>query len=637
MVIMNVVSVENIRKSYGEKILFDNVSFYIDDTDKIGLIGINGTGKSTLLKLLVGYDAPDSGTIKIPKDVFIEYLPQNPEFDYEATVLEQVFKGNSPAIKAIREYELILDEMAQRPKDSTLQNKLIKASAEVNALDAWELESQVKTILTKLGVRDFTAKIGTLSGGQKKRVALAGALITPCDLLVLDEPTNHMDNETIDWLESYLDSRKKALLIITHDRYFLDRVVNKTIELDCGSLYTYQGNYSYFVEKKIERKQLESTLEKRRQNLYKKELEWIRTGAKARTTKQKARIQRFEELKDTKYTTDDTKLDISVGHARLGKKIIEINNISKSFNKTYLIKDFSYILLKNDRIGIIGNNGIGKSTLLNILAGKFSPDRGAIDIGVTVKIGYFSQESEDMDQNLRAIEYIKNTAEFITTADGTKISASQMMERFLFPPDLQWAYISKLSGGEKRRLYLLQVLMGTPNVLLLDEPTNDLDIDTLKVLEEYLDEFNGAVISVSHDRYFLDRTCDRIFSFEGQGIILEHTGNYSDFMEYKKLTQKAEAKENAEKKQQQTKKVRERQPKPKFSYKEKLEYENIGTEIVTLENDLSHLEEEIAKNISNYVKLQELMIKKDELEEKLLYKLERQEYFEDLEERITNS
>lgn len=634
---MNVVSVENIRKSYGEKILFDNVSFYIDDTDKIGLIGINGTGKSTLLKLLVGYDAPDSGTIKIPKDVFIEYLPQNPEFDYEATVLEQVFKGNSPAIKAIREYELILDEMAQRPKDSTLQNKLIKASAEVNALDAWELESQVKTILTKLGVRDFTAKIGTLSGGQKKRVALAGALITPCDLLVLDEPTNHMDNETIDWLESYLDSRKKALLIITHDRYFLDRVVNKTIELDCGSLYTYQGNYSYFVEKKIERKQLESTLEKRRQNLYKKELEWIRTGAKARTTKQKARIQRFEELKDTKYTTDDTKLDISVGHARLGKKIIEINNISKSFNKTYLIKDFSYILLKNDRIGIIGNNGIGKSTLLNILAGKFSPDRGAIDIGVTVKIGYFSQESEDMDQNLRAIEYIKNTAEFITTADGTKISASQMMERFLFPPDLQWAYISKLSGGEKRRLYLLQVLMGTPNVLLLDEPTNDLDIDTLKVLEEYLDEFNGAVISVSHDRYFLDRTCDRIFSFEGQGIILEHTGNYSDFMEYKKLTQKAEAKENAEKKQQQTKKVRERQPKPKFSYKEKLEYENIGTEIVTLENDLSHLEEEIAKNISNYVKLQELMIKKDELEEKLLYKLERQEYFEDLEERITNS
>ncbi len=634
---MNVVSVENIRKSYGEKILFDNVSFYIDDTDKIGLIGINGTGKSTLLKLLVGYDAPDSGTIKIPKDVFIEYLPQNPEFDYEATVLEQVFKGNSPAIKAIREYELILDEMAQRPKDSTLQNKLIKASAEVNALDAWELESQVKTILTKLGVRDFTAKIGTLSGGQKKRVALAGALITPCDLLVLDEPTNHMDNETIDWLESYLDSRKKALLIITHDRYFLDRVVNKTIELDCGSLYTYQGNYSYFVEKKIERKQLESTLEKRRQNLYKKELEWIRTGAKARTTKQKARIQRFEELKDTKYTTDDTKLDISVGHARLGKKIIEINNISKSFDKTYLIKDFSYILLKNDRIGIIGNNGIGKSTLLNILAGKFSPDRGAIDIGVTVKIGYFSQESEDMDQKLRAIEYIKNTAEFITTADGTKISASQMMERFLFPPDLQWTYISKLSGGEKRRLYLLQVLMGTPNVLLLDEPTNDLDIDTLKVLEEYLDEFNGAVISVSHDRYFLDRTCDRIFSFEGQGIILEHTGNYSDFMEYKKLTQKAEAKENAEKKQQQTKKVRERQPKPKFSYKEKLEYENIGTEIVTLENDLSHLEEEIAKNISNYVKLQELMIKKDELEEKLLYKLERQEYFEDLEERITNS
>lgn len=637
MVIMNVVSVENIRKSYGEKILFDNVSFYIDDTDKIGLIGINGTGKSTLLKLLVGYDAPDSGIIKIPKDVFIEYLPQNPEFDYEATVLEQVFKGNSPAIKAIREYELILDEMAQRPKDSTLQNKLIKASAEVNALAAWELESQVKTILTKLGVRDFTAKIGTLSGGQKKRVALAGALITPCDLLVLDEPTNHMDNETIDWLESYLDSRKKALLIITHDRYFLDRVVNKTIELDCGSLYTYQGNYSYFVEKKIERKQLESTLEKRRQNLYKKELEWIRTGAKARTTKQKARIQRFEELKDTKYTTDDTKLDISVGHARLGKKIIEINNISKSFDKTYLIKDFSYILLKNDRIGIIGNNGIGKSTLLNILAGKFSPDRGTIDIGVTVKIGYFSQESEDMDQNLRAIEYIKNTAEFITTADGTKISASQMMERFLFPPDLQWTYISKLSGGEKRRLYLLQVLMGTPNVLLLDEPTNDLDIDTLKVLEEYLDEFNGAVISVSHDRYFLDRTCDRIFSFEGQGIILEHTGNYSDFMEYKKLTQKAEAKENAEKKQQQTKKVRERQPKPKFSYKEKLEYENIGTEIITLENDLSHLEEEIAKNISDYVKLQELMTKKDELEEKLLYKLERQEYFEELEERITNS
>lgn len=634
---MNVLTVNNISKSYGEKTLFEDISLTINDTDKIGLIGINGTGKSTLLKIISGYETADSGEINIPNGKTIEYLDQNPKFDQDATVLQQIFKGDSPAIKLIRKYEQAIKDIEDNPESEALQKQLLKLTSEINAIDAWELESQVKTVLTKLGITNFNKKMGTLSGGQRKRVALASALLSPCDLLILDEPTNHMDNTSIDWLEGYLENRAGALLMITHDRYFLDRVVNRTIELDHGKIYIYTGNYSQFVEKKIERKNLESAIERKRQNLYRKELKWIKAGVKARSTKQKARIQRFEELKDSKVDFNDSKIDISVGHSRLGKKIINIKDISKSFGQNKIIENFSYILLRNDRIGIVGANGVGKSTLLNLITGKLTVDKGTIDIGQTVKIGYFSQESENMNKNFRAIEYIREIAEYITTSDGSKISASQMMERFLFSDDMQWTYVSKLSGGEKRRLYLLRILMDAPNVLILDEPTNDLDIDTLKVLESYIDEFNGAVISVSHDRYFLDRTCNKIFSFEDKGNITEYTGNYSDFIAKRKNLVKEDSKDKIYKKKTHHGTEKKNQQKLKFTYNEKLEYEKIDSEIEKLENELSKLEDKVQEYASDFVKLQELMVEKNKVEEKLLFKMERQEYLSNLEEKIKNS
>lgn len=634
---MNILTVNNISKTYGEKTLFEDISLTINDTDKIGLIGINGTGKSTLLKIISGYETADSGQINIPNGKTIEYLDQNPKFNPESTVLQQIFKGDSPAIKLIRKYEQTIKDIEDNPEDEALQKQLLKLTSEINAIDAWELESQIKTVLTKLGITKFNEKMGTLSGGQRKRVSLASALLSPCDLLILDEPTNHMDNTSIDWLEGYLENRKGALLMITHDRYFLDRVVNKTIELDHGKIYIYTGNYSQFIEKKIERKNLESAIERKRQNLYRKELKWIKAGVKARSTKQKSRIQRFEELKNSKVDFDDSKIDISVGHSRLGKKIINIQDISKSFGENKIIEDFSYILLRDDRIGIVGDNGVGKSTLLNLITGKLIVDKGTIDIGKTVKIGYFTQEYENFNQNLRAIEYIRESAEYITTSDGFKISAAQMMERFLFSDDMQWTYVSKLSGGEKRRLYLLKILMNAPNVLILDEPTNDLDIDTLKVLESYIDEFNGAVISVSHDRYFLDRTCNRIFSFEGNGNITEYTGNYSDFIVKRKHLDKEDSEDKTSKKKTHSNTEKTTQQKLKFSYNEKLEYEKIDSEIELLENELSKLEDKIQEYARDFVKLQEFMVEKNKVEEKLLFKMERQEYFSDLEQRIKNS
>lgn len=634
---MNVLSIENISKNYGDKVLFDKVSFNIDDNDKIGLIGVNGTGKSTLLKIVAGVESCDFGCVNIPRGIRVEYLSQNPEFDSAATVLEQVFKGDLPSMQIIREYEKTLEDISKTMQDSVLQDKLISLSAKMDSLNAWELESQVKTVLTRLGISNFNDRIATLSGGQRKRVALAGALIAPCELLILDEPTNHMDNATIEWLEEYLQNRKGALLMVTHDRYFLDRVANRTIELDKGNLYTYTGNYSEFLEKKMERKILQTAMEKKRQSLYKKELEWIRAGAKARTTKQKARIKRFEEVKESKIDLDDSNLEISVAHSRLGKKIIEIKDISKSFDEKNIIKKFSYTFLRDDRIGVIGDNGVGKSTLLNVISGKIKIDSGSIDIGATVKIGYFSQEAEEMDGNLRAIEYIRDGAEYITASDGTMISASQMMERFLFNKDMQWVYISKLSGGEKRRLHLLRVLMEAPNVLMLDEPTNDLDIDTLKVLESYIDEFKGSVITVSHDRYFLDRICNRIFSFEGNGKIVEHTGNYSDFVEYKKnyVDVEIEEKKVDKKRNTGTKKIKEKQLK--FSYKEKLEYESIESDIEALEKRITEIEDDIAINLSDFLRLQELMEEKEKVETELLYKMERWEYLNELAEKIENS
>ncbi|GAU78516.1 ABC-F family ATP-binding cassette domain-containing protein [Fusibacter sp. 3D3] len=637
---MTILTIENLSKSYGEKPLFTNISFSINDGDKIGIIGVNGTGKTTLLRVLYGLDTPDTGHILRKSDLTVEYLPQDPEFDPEATVIEQVFKSDTKVLKIVQQYEAVLEALDENPEDAKSQLRLSKLTEEMTAHDAWEIESKVKMILTKLGIHRFHDKMAILSGGQQKRVALAAALITSCDLLILDEPTNHMDNSTIDWLEEHLENRKGALLMITHDRYFLDRVVNKTIELDKGVLFSYQGNYSYFVEKRIERQAMENIVERKRQNLYKTELAWMRAGVQARSTKAKARIQRFEILEDSKKNLDMDSLDIPLGQSRLGKKVIEIEHLNKQFGNLIVVNDLSYTVLRNDRIGIIGDNGAGKSTLLKMIAGFLEPDSGLIDIGPTVKIGYFEQGTDDLEDDLRAVEYIRKHAEYIETSTGYKISAAQMMERFLFDSDLQWSYISKLSGGEKRRLYLLRILMEAPNVLLLDEPTNDLDIDTLKVLESYIDDFDGAVISISHDRYFLDRTSDRIFSYEGNGRIIEHTGNYTDFTEFKKSEAyqvlspiSPNESKGAEKK---TFEDKPRQAKLKFTFKENKEFEIIESEIEALESELETLESEMMTYAHDFVKLNKLMASKAQLEADLLYKMERYEYLSELYEKIRN-
>ncbi|QGU94718.1 ATP-binding cassette domain-containing protein [Clostridium bovifaecis] len=630
---MNLLSAENITKSYSEKKLFDNISLGINEGDKIGVIGVNGTGKSTLLKVIAGIEEMDEGRIVKGNSVRIEYLSQNPCFDSEASVLEQVFKGNSPVMKVIREYE----EGIQNPETSN--DKLMKLTHDMDVMNAWSLESEAKAVLTQLGISEFSTKVGTLSGGQRKRIALAAALINPSDLLILDEPTNHLDNDTIDWLEQYLNKRKGALLMITHDRYFLDRVVNEIIELDKGNLYTYKGNYSSFLEKKLEREAIEVANEKKRQSLFKKELAWIKRGAKARTTKQKARIDRFEKLSEQAVDISNEKLDISVGSSRLGKKVIELEHISKAFGNKRLIDDFSYIVLRNDRVGIIGANGMGKSTLMNILSGKMGPDSGKIDIGETVRIGLYSQEVLDMDENLRVIEYIKEAAEFLTTAEGDKISASQMLERFLFPPSAQWTPISKLSGGEKRRLYLLRVLMEAPNVLLLDEPTNDLDIETLTILEDYLENFQGAVITVSHDRYFLDRMIEKIFDFEGNGKIVQYTGNYSEFKESVNVNEskEREAEDKSLKGASKDNSERKKEKALKFSYKEQKEYEEIDAVVAGLEEKIEELEMKISKAGSDYALLQELLKEKENFEKQLEEKMERWVYLNELAEKIAQS
>jgi len=630
---MNLVTVENLSKSYGEKVLFENISLGINSGDKIGLIGINGTGKSTLLKAIASIEPYDSGNIVKGKDIRIEFLNQNPSFDSDNTVLEQVFKSPSSLMKLISRYEYVIEKLKKEPTNQSLQNELLKLNTQMDANDAWEVESQAKTILTKLGVNNFDAKVGTLSGGQKKRIALASSLICPCDLLILDEVTNHLDNETISWLETYLNSSKMSILMITHDRYFLDRITNKIIELRHSKLYSYEGNYSVFLEKKLERDQIESSSERKRQNLFRNELAWIRKGAQARSTKQKARIDRFEELKASAPTHTDEKVQLSTPYRRLGKKIIEINNISKSFNNHPFITNFSYIVLKEDRIGIIGPNGIGKSTLMNIITDRLKSDSGSIDVGETVKIGYFSQENISINESLRPIEYIRETAEYFPTGDGGNISASQILERFLFEKEAQWTPIYKLSGGEKRRLYLLKVLAETPNVLLLDEPTNDLDIETLTILENYLDNFNGVVITVSHDRYFLDRTTNKIFSFEKDNEILIHNGNYSDFVSYKEnLLLKEELKTKPVAKNNY--KDKPKSQKLKFTFKEQKEYDEIDLVIETLELKIETIDEQLNNCGSDFVKLQELTDEKIILENELEEKMSRWEYLNELATKI---
>ncbi|MBP8629923.1 MAG: ABC-F family ATP-binding cassette domain-containing protein [Negativicutes bacterium] len=622
-----ILTVENLSKSYGEKILFENINFTIDNGDKIGLVGVNGTGKSTFIKTIAGLVTPDYGSMIKARGLQIECLLQDAELEPDNTVLMEVFKGNQPIMKVLAQYEQAL-KISETENNKLLQDEVLKLSQEIDRLDGWKIESDAKIVLTKLGITDFSQKIKNLSGGQKKRVALAASLINICDLLILDEPTNHLDSETIIWLEEYLAKYKGALLMVTHDRYFLDNVATKILELDRGSSYIYQGNYSQFLEGKLQREDIAMASERKRQNLYRTELAWIKRGAKARTTKQKARIDRFEELRQQKFSVNTDKIEIGMGTSRLGKMIIEIENLTFNYQDKKIIENFSYNLLRNDRIGIIGNNGLGKSTLLNLIAGKLEPTTGNIKIGQTVKIGYFSQETIDMDERLRAIEYIKETAHFITLADGTKLSASQLMETFLFSGDLQWTYIGKLSGGEKRRLYLLKILIDEPNILLLDEPTNDLDMQTLSILEDFIDNFNGAIIFVSHDRYFIDRLAQKSFIFEGDGKIRISNGGYSDYKDNIELESEIESPKVE--KLETTNKNKAESAKKKLTFKEQREYSEIEAVIAEVESYIKVLEGQINSAGSNFELLQQLT--KDEIaaREKLDYLLERWAYLEEI-------
>lgn len=581
---MIVLTAEKISKNYGGKHLLKDVSLTIEEGDKIGVIGVNGTGKSTFLKMMAGLEQTDSGEISKSAGFRVGYLPQNPVFEPGVTVLEQAMKGSS------RDYEC-------------------------------------KTILTKLGILDFDQDVTQLSGGQKKRVALAAALASEVELLILDEPTNHIDSDMVAWLETYLARYSGALLMVTHDRYFLERVTNKIVELQGGELTAYPANYSQYLELKAERESMQAATERKRQALYRKELEWIQRGARARSTKQKFRVNRFEELSQ-KSGSSEQSLDLSSLSARLGKKIIEVDSVSKGFGDRMLFQDFSYNLLRGDRLGVIGPNGCGKSTLLKVILGLLEPDSGEVRIGETVRVGYFSQESEEMDLSLRVIDYIKNVAEQVATPDGT-LSAAQMLERFLFPSELQYTEIGRLSGGERRRLFLLRILMEAPNVLFLDEPTNDLDIQTLTILEDYLEEFPGAVVAVSHDRYFLDKVSDHIFAFESNGV-RQYLGGYSDYLDRKKEEVPAEP----AKKEEKQKAYRNRDDKLKFSFKEQREYDEIDTVIAALEDELTALQKQIEAEASNYALLQELLDKKARTEEALSQKMDRWVYLNDLAEKI---
>lgn len=595
-----ILTAENIVKSYSEKALLDDITLYINEGDKIGVIGINGTGKTTLLKILAGIEESDDGSITKKQGDRIIYLPQNPEFNENTTVIQQVFFNASNQTKELMEYE-------------------------------------AKMILTKLGITEFDRDVNLLSGGQRKRVAIASALVNPCELLILDEPTNHLDNDMVIWLENYLDKFKGALIMVTHDRYFLDRVTNKIVEIDKGKLYTYEGNYNKYLELKSMREDFLIASERKRQSILRKELEWIQRGPRARGTKSKSRIERFEELSSKTATEVDDKIALSSVSSRLGKKIIEINNVSKNYNDAKIIDDFEYTITKDARIGIVGKNGAGKTTLLNLISGRISPDTGTVDIGQTVKIGYFSQESSEMDLSLRVIDYIRNIEEYVETIDG-KISASQMLERFLFTGEIQYNTIGRLSGGERRRLFLLSIIMNAPNVLLLDEPTNDLDIQTLTILEDYLETFNGAVIAVSHDRYFLDKVVNRIFEIVGDGSINSYNGGYSDYYDERLYNEKQVSIETSKDKVQIEKK-RETSDKPKklkFSFKEQKEYETIDEDIANLETSIEKVEMDISKNSTDYVKLQELVEQKDKLQAELDEKMERWVYLNDLTEQIEN-
>ena len=631
---MNLINIEKITKSFTDHKLFDNASFSLQEGEKVGIIGINGTGKTTLLKMMAGLEEPDEGSITTANHVVIRYLPQHPEFDPAMSSLECVLAGN------------------------------------VSEENRWTIESDAKAMMTRLGIRDFAQPAGQLSGGQRKRLALISVLLSPADILLLDEPTNHLDNEMADWLEDYLKKWRGALIMVTHDRYFLDSVTNRIVEIDKGAIYSYQTNYSGFLELKTQRQEMEEASERKRQSILRVELEWIRRGARARSTKQKAHIQRYEELRDRQAPVQDSRVELSSISTRLGKTTVELEHICKSYGTRKLIDDFSYIFLKGDRVGIIGANGCGKTTLMKIIAGIIPPDSGQVVVGQTVKMGYYAQEIAGektegndlsyMDPQQRVIDYVKDTAEYIQTRDGV-LSASAMLERFLFPPDKQYSPIGKLSGGEKKRLNLLRVLASSPNLLLLDEPTNNLDITTLTILEDYLDQFEGIVVAVSHDRYFLDRTMKRIFAFEENGKLRQYEGGYTDYAMRRAAEKEAQEEEREGKRGGSSlagtstkadasagqsassgsdapaagKGQRTRGPqKLKFTYKEQKEYETIEADMAKLEEQITALDQAIEASASDFVKLNQLMAEKAEAEAALEEKMERWMYLEELAAKI---
>ena len=628
-----ILSAENLSHSYGDRLLFENISFNVEEGDKYGIIGVNGTGKSTLLRMIANREAGD-GKLTIPGGVVMEYLPQDPPFDAEATVLEQIFKGESPLMVLLRDYELAVEAAEREPENTKVQKRLLDLQQQMDDQYAWQLESEAKAVLTQLGITNLQQKMGELSGGQRKRVALAGVLVRPSDLLILDEPTNHMDNATVAWLEQQLLARKGALLMVTHDRYFFDRVVNRTLEIDGGKGYVYVGNYSLFLQKREERRIAEASAAQKLRNIYRRELAWISRGAEARRTKKKDRVERFAQLEaEVKNVKTESSLEMSSVSSRLGKTIIELEDIGMVWDGKDYIKDFSYILLRNDRVGIVGPNGAGKSTLMDIIAGRLAPTSGKMTVGQTVKIGYFAQHSEFPDTNMRVLEYIKEANNYIETADGQRISAAQMLERFLFPPELQWVPVAKLSGGEQRRLYLLRVLMTAPNVLLLDEPTNDLDIPTLSVLEDYLDSFAGAVIAVSHDRYFLDRFAQKIFALQPDGRIKPYIGGYSDYAEAVQNELPSETASKAKPKAAAPAPEQKAEPaKKKMTYGERLELEKLDQEIGRSEAELKMLGVEINQCGSDFVRLGELTKQQEALQTKLDEMVERWAYLSELAE-----
>jgi ATP-binding cassette subfamily F protein uup len=593
---MSIFTLQSVKKDFGIKEILKDASFSLDTTDKVGLIGTNGSGKSTLLKMIAGIEPIDGGQIIVNPGEKIVYLPQQPELDENHTVLEQVFADSGEQMTLIREYEELSHKLAHHPEDSQLLARLSRVTQRMESIGAWDLETKAKIILTKLGIEDFEARIGNLSGGYRKRIALAAALLSDPEVLLMDEPTNHLDALSVEWLQSYLTGFRGALLLITHDRYFLDRVTNRILEIDRGDLYTYSGNYSYYLEKKALAEESAVSSQRKHQGVLRRELEWLKRGPKARSTKQKARIDRIHDMQGKEFKQAQGKVEISTPGRRIGKKVIELENVSKAYDERTLIKNFSYEFTPDDRVGIIGGNGAGKSTLMDMITGRVQPDSGKVELGTTIHIGYFDQHSEAVleaiNENQRVIDYLKEIAEYVKTADGTLITASQMLERFLFPGNQQYAPINKLSGGEKRRLFLLRVLMSAPNVLILDEPTNDLDVQTLSILEEYLEEFNGCVIAVSHDRYFLDRTVQKIFALEPGGNIRQYPGNYSVYLDYKQAEEatssqqpaKSDPKKDEIAKAEKSEKNSSRNSKSRqLSSWEKREFEELEGKIAQLE------------------------------------------------------